>query len=229
MTITIDQSLGDLVTRSPGAARIFERAGLDYCCKGRRTLADACSAAGLDAEAIAEELAVMDADAEADDWSTLPPRQLIEHIVSSHHRYLREELPRLVALADRVEAAHGARHSELVEVAALVRALQADLAPHLDKEEKVLFPAMRTLLDGGPGDFPFGSIDNPLRVMATDHDHVGELLETLRRTTADYAVPDDGCASYRALYEGLVALEHDTHVHVHKENNVLFPAFVQSG
>ena len=144
--------------------------------------------------------------------------------MATHHGYLREELPLLGALAAKVESVHAARHPELTEVRALVDALRADLEPHLDKEERVLFPAIRALIYDGRRDFPFGPMANPVRMLTIEHDRAGELLDALRRATSGYAVPGDACASYRSLCERLAELEHDTHVHVHKENNVLFPA-----
>jgi regulator of cell morphogenesis and NO signaling len=201
---------------------VFERFGIDYCCQGRRSLRDAIAAAGVDENTVAAALdRVIDGrDADID---ALAPSDLVSHIVGSHHAYLHEELPALDALAAKVGGVHGQRHPELTEVARLVSELRADLEPHLAKEEDVLFPAIHEMARG-PAAFPFGPISNPIQVMLSEHDRVGELLASLRATTADFAVPDDGCASYHALYGRLEHLEADTHRHVHLENNVLFPA-----
>jgi regulator of cell morphogenesis and NO signaling len=220
--IDVQRTLGDLVTERPARARVLERAGLDYCCKGRRSLADASAAAGLDTAALAAELAAVDDDTDVD-VDRLDPVGLIEHILATHHAYLHEELPLLDALAVKVEGAHGGRHPELHDVARLVRELRADLEPHLAKEEQVLFPAIRAVR-GGTGEAPAGPLTAPITVMRAEHDRAGELLEALRRAASGFAVPDDGCASYRSLYERLEHLEADTHRHVHLENNVLFPA-----
>jgi regulator of cell morphogenesis and NO signaling len=155
----------------------------------------------------------------------MSPAALVDHLESTHHAYLRVALPRLCALADKVASVHGERHPELSEVARLVVELRADLEPHLLKEERVLFPMVRELAGAAVApEFHCGTLANPIRVMSQEHDAVGELLALLRATTGDYAVPADGCASYAALYTGLAELEADTHLHVHKENNVLFPA-----
>ena len=222
--IDVRRTLGELVAERPARARVLERHGLDYCCHGQRTLADASAEAGLDPDRVAHELAeVTDtADSEVDH---LGPEALVDHILDTHHRYLHEELPRLVELADKVRDVHGSRHAELVEVARLVREIQSDLDPHLAREETVLFPAIRRLATG-PCELPFGSIADPISVMLREHDGAGALLLRLRDATADYAVPEDGCASYRSLYERLGGLERDTHRHIHLENNVLFPAVV---
>ena len=222
MTDVQDRRLGDLVTANSAAARVLERHGLDYCCQGSRTLGDACASAGIDAAIVTAELSTLDTSDDTT-WTSLDPPALAEHIVAGHHRYLWEELPLLDALAAKVETAHGQRHPELAEVRRLVTALRADLEPHLLKEERVLFPAIAALADGQT-EFPFGSVAQPIHTMIIEHDRAGDLLSLLRAATDGYRVPADGCASYRSLYERLAALELDTHVHIHKENHVLFPA-----
>lgn len=222
MTDIQNPTLGDLVAANPAAARVLEGFGLDYCCRGNRSLAEACAAAGVDADAVSAGLAGLDVEGDAT-WVSLDPPALAEHIVATHHRYLHEELPLLDALAEKVLSVHGGRHAELREVRRLVAALCADLEPHLMKEERVLFPAIAALA-GGQTEFPFGSIANPIRMMGVEHDRAGELLAELRAATNGYQVPADACASYRSLYERLESLELDTHVHIHMENHVLFPA-----
>ena len=224
----LDRTLGDLVTELPGAARTFDRLGLDYCCHGGRSLADACADAGLDPRAVFAELDRGDrgdAAVHAEPWADLDPPALADHLVATHHRYLHDELAPLEALAEKVEGVHGRRHAELATVRRLVHELRADLEPHLAKEERVLFPAIRALY-AGRRDFSFGTVANPIRVMSAEHDRAGELLAQLRDATGGYVAPPDACASYAQLYDRLATLEHDTHVHVHKENHRLFPAAI---
>ena len=221
MTMTTNISLGDLVVAEPSAARVLDGFGLDYCCHGERSLDAACTEAGLDPVEVLAEIA--GGGTTTDSWVDLDPSALVDHIVATHHAYLHEELPLLDALAAKVHAVHGENHPELAEVRRLVSEIRADLEPHLMKEERVLFPAIHAIAEGRR-DFPFGSVENPIRMMRLEHDRAGELLAALRSATAAYAVPADGCASYRSLYERLLALELDTHVHIHKENHVLFPA-----
>jgi regulator of cell morphogenesis and NO signaling len=152
---------------------------------------------------------------------------LVDHIEATHHAYLHGALPRLVALADKVAGVHGAVHPELTTVAALMHEIKVDLEPHLLKEERVLFPMIRELETAvASPTFHCGSLSNPIRAMLSEHDAVGGLLTQLRASSDGYRVPDGGCASYQALYAGLVELEADTHLHIHKENNVLFPAAI---
>ncbi len=218
-------TLAEIVAANPAAARTFDRLGLDYCCHGDRTIGDACTGAGLDPVAVTAEVETLPADDDRG-WTSLDAPALADHIVATHHEYLHAELPLLDALADRVLTVHGDRHPELAEVCRLVAAVRADLEPHLMKEERVLFPALHALA-AGQREFGFGSVANPIRMMILEHDRAGELLAQLRDATDGYAVPADGCASYRSLYERLDALEADTHVHIHKENHVLFPRALQ--
>jgi len=155
----------------------------------------------------------------------MSPVELVDHLETTHHRYLSDTLPRVGALVDKVAAVHSDRHPELVTVRSLFAELRADLEPHLVKEERVLFPMIRELATAATAPrFHCGTLANPIRVMLTEHDTAGDLLARLRAATANYSVPADGCASYHALYAALAEVEADTHLHVHKENNVLFPA-----
>ncbi len=227
---TPDRTLASLVDERPAAARVLERHQLDYCCGGRRTLAEACATAEVDPTEVLAELDAIDPD-DTDGvpapWTAMEPTQLVDHLEATHHRSLHDELPRLAALVDKVVGVHGDRHPELVAVGATFTALRNDLEPHLAKEERILFPMIRELdaAASAPA-FHCGSLTNPIRVMLMEHGQAGELLAELRRLTDGYAPPADACASYQALYRGLEELEADTHLHVHKENNVLFPAVV---
>jgi regulator of cell morphogenesis and NO signaling len=220
-----DITLGDLVSTIPGSARVLERFGLDYCCGGRRPLGEACEALGVDAGEVREAISALDPAPEPD-WVGMTPGALVDHIQHTHHEYLWAELPRLQALAEKVAGVHGGRHPELVEARIIVGELRADFEPHLTKEERILFPAIRQLASDGAASFPFGSIANPISMMLREHDQTGEIIARLRAVTSGYQVPADGCASYAALYQGLEDVERDTHLHIHKENNLLFPAVV---
>jgi regulator of cell morphogenesis and NO signaling len=215
-------TLADLVTAHPDLAGELERRLLDYCCGGQRTLAEACRDRGLDPAAIARELVEASTAASPSAWTTLDAAALVDHLEATHHAYLHAELPRLSALSAKVRGVHGAAHPELEAVASEFEELRAELEPHLMKEERVLFPLIRQLVADPTAQRPMG-LAAPISQMLREHDQAGALLEQLRSTTTGYAVPSDGCASYHALYRGLEALEADTHLHVHIENNRLFP------
>ncbi len=219
--------LSQLVTRRPDSAPVLEALGLDYCCGGSQSLAEACAGAGLDVDEVVTRLSEQSpADAPAD-WALLGPSELVDHIEQIHHAYLGQALPRLSALFSRVTDAHAERHPELHDVRATFEELRRDLEPHLQKEEQILFPMIRELYaTQGQSRFDGGSLQAPISVMGLEHDRAGELLARLRAQTSAYTPPSDGCASYEALYSGLAELEADTHLHIHKENNLLFPAVV---
>lgn len=224
LTLGPELSLGDIVNRYPVLARELERRGLDYCCDGAVSLGQACRARELDPSAVGSALAALVDDTPAPSWATMEVDELVDHIVDEHHAYLWDELPRMSALSAKVLEIHGDRHPELTAVDACVHSIRAELEPHLAKEERVLFPAVKQLVnDPMAPAFGFGSIGNPISKMLSEHDDIGELLRTLRVLTAGYTPPADGCASYTAFFVGLEQIESDTYLHVHKENNVLFP------
>jgi regulator of cell morphogenesis and NO signaling len=222
--IVVSMTLGEIVTLRPSLAADLERRGLDYCCHGGRTLAEAADEAGLDAPAVAEELSAAHVDEPPAAWASLGPVELVDHIEATHHSYLHDELPRIGALVDKIVTVHGDRHPELAEVQRLFGELRADIEPHLAREEQELFPMIRQLVEtDGPGSDTRALVAQ-IEALAAEHETVGDLLDRLHGVTSGYVTPADGCASYAACYRALADLEADTHLHVHKENNVLFPA-----
>jgi regulator of cell morphogenesis and NO signaling len=219
-----DAHVADLVLEQPGRARIFERLGIDYCCGGRVTLEAACADRGLDLETVLGALVETPPDDDGEpDWTEASVRDLCAHIVDRHHAYLREELPPLRQLVDKVARAHGGSHPDLIDVRGTFVAAADELEQHMLREEHVLFPACVALEDGTADGFPFGSVENPIRMMVHEHEEVAAALARLRELTRAYEPPVDACNSYRAMLDRLSTLETDTHLHVHKENNILFP------
>lgn len=228
VTIDAAMTLAEAVNARPELARELERRGLDYCRGGSRTLGEACALAGLDAEATVAELAAVPHVSGSAAWTTMAADVLVDHLEATHHRYLRDELPRIAALVDKIVTVHGARHPELAGIASCYARVRADLEPHLLKEERVLFPMIRELTASAVvPSFHCGTLRNPISVMLAEHDAVGGLLAELRRLTDGFTPPPDGCASYAACFAALAELEADTHLHIHKENNVLFPLVVR--
>lgn len=225
--ITADAHVADLVLEQPSRARVFERFGIDYCCGGKTPLETACADRGLDLDIVIAALDEPRADDADDvDWTTEPVADLCAHIVDQHHAYLRDELPRLRQLVDKVARAHGATHPELADVQTAFGATADELEQHLVKEEQILFPACVALEEGAAGEFPFGSVESPIRMMLHEHDEVAAGLTRLRALTNGYEPPSDACNSYRSMLDRLHTLETDTHHHIHKENNILFPRAV---
>lgn len=221
------RSLGDLVAENADRAKVFDEFDLDYCCGGKLSLEEACDKNGLDLEAVVMRLRQLDCHASTSaSFVDTGLTELVDNIESTHHKYLKEELPRLEKLSDKVAKVHGARAPQMVELAYLLRNLKEELVQHTLKEEMVLFPYIRRLdSDTNKVIRPpqFGAVANPIRCMEAEHDDAGKALVKIRQLTDDYTAPDDACASWVALLSGLESLDKDLRIHIHKENSILFP------
>lgn len=214
-------TLADLAARLPAASRVFRRHGLDYCCGGQRSVAEACSRRGLDPHDILAELeqeTVRPGDPAC--FVDRPLGELVAHIVRRYHEPLREELPALIELASRVESRHADKASCPRGLAAHLTAMHADVLTHLAKEEQVLFP----MILAGAG----GRAQGPVSVLLREHDDHGAGLRRIRELTADLVAPAEACPTWRALYLRLAELEAELMDHIHLENNVLFPGALRS-
>ncbi|CAN5856894.1 iron-sulfur cluster repair di-iron protein [soil metagenome] len=222
--LSTETTVSDLVVERPGRSRMFEELGIDYCCGGGVPLEEACVGAGLDPGEVIAELERREAGQTADEagLTGMSLVGLVDHIVETHRAFLKEELPRLSFLVDKVANAHGNAHPELLELRGVFERLRAELDEHTAKEERMLFPACREL-EQGASIFPFGSVKGPIATMMAEHVDAGDGLGKIRELTREYAMPADACNSYRAMLDGLAELEKDTHYHVFKENSILFP------
>jgi regulator of cell morphogenesis and NO signaling len=230
MTFQSTTRIGDLVLELPQVMRLFETLNIDYCCGGHRSLADACALAGQDAEAVLQRLRGLGAEPAAPSdpkaWATAPLAELAAHIEARHHRFTREELARVAPLMTKVAQVHGEHHPELARMEQVFLAMQADLLPHLEKEEQILFPFIRAMAGPAAPEACFGSVASPVRAMQAEHEAVGDLLREVRILTSDFTPPEDACGSFRSLYMGLRALEEDLHLHIYLESHLLFPRAV---
>jgi len=231
---TIHTPINDFIAEDVRRTGIFEELEIDSCCGGHRTLAVACAEKGIDPEALLTRLTsdVPESDpvapvVEGMDGSL---SEAVDHLLETHHTYLKEALPRLADLLDKVVDAHAVRHPELTTVRELFVEIRADLEPHLMKEEQVLFPMIKQIeASGGTAEFHCGTLQNPIRVMLAEHEKVLTLFERIRATARNFEVPEDGCGSYRLLFTGLDELEIDTLLHIQKENEILFPQALAFG
>lgn len=230
MNATPESTIGDIVKRDFRAAAVFQNFGIDFCCGGKRTVAEACQTQQVPATDVLNEIneACQRPDAgvpQFGDWDT---HRLIAYIVERHHDYVRRVLPALGAYSRKLASVHGANHPELHEVVRLVADVDEEMTMHMAKEEKILFPYIASVAEAvslgkQPPAAPFGSIDNPIRMMEADHDSTGAAVAQIRALTRDYTPPPDACTTYRVCLEELQTFERDLHQHVHLENNVLFP------
>jgi regulator of cell morphogenesis and NO signaling len=219
------RTLREIATEVPNAIPLLEELHLDYCCRGTLSLEQACTEAGLDPGVVVGRLRAIEqqiASEEPAETRFQTARALIEHILEKHHRYARDAMASLGQLMSKVLRVHAPRHPELAELAQTFREVVAELEPHQVREEAVLFPAILALEEGGPVLLPM-PVTHPVARMTQDHEVMGELLRRLAAQTHDYTPPAEACASWCALYTGLAAFERDLHLHIHLENNVLFP------
>jgi regulator of cell morphogenesis and NO signaling len=224
-------TVGEIVATNYRAAAVFEQFGIDFCCGGRRSLAEACRTAAADPAAVVNALRTIPAaDHVDDDVTAWPLGRLIDDIVTTHHAYIRSSLPVIGRYLAKLVEVHGARHPELTRVLTAFDHLGRDLLQHMLKEERVLFPYIRELAAQPAGSrppCPFGSIEYPIRMMEREHREAGDELRLIRELTNGYVPPADGCTTYRVCFEELARFERDLHRHVHLENNMLFPKSVE--
>jgi regulator of cell morphogenesis and NO signaling len=218
MNINPDSKVGQIAAEHPLATRVFARHGIDFCCGGGKPLGEVCTQRGLDAATVLAEIEGELATPSATEvrWDQAPLGDLVEHILAAYHKPLKEELPRLEAMARKVVDVHRDKQPEtLPELLSVYLGLKAELEQHMAKEEQILFP----MIQSGQGSMATG----PISVMEHEHDSAGGALRRLRELTGDYQVPEEACNTWRALWHGLAALEESLHQHIHLENNILFP------
>lgn len=217
MTINSDTPIGTIAAEHPLATRVFSRHQLDFCCGGGRPLGEVCQEKGLNVEGVLKDIH-QELEIVSDEvcWGDAPLGDLIDHILVTFHIPLKEELPRLELMAQKVLNAHEEKDPERFnEIFLIVSKLRGELEEHMAREEDVLFP----MVIAGDREMTHG----PIEVMEIEHEAAGEVLRRLRVLTNDYEVPAEACNTWRALWHGLSALEKDLHQHIHLENNILFP------
>jgi len=229
MTATA-QTVREIALAQPTAIRVFEQFGIDYCCGGRKPLAEACAAGNLEIDSVlaALEAAEKKPGTEIENWVEKSLESLRSHIVVKHHAYAKRELSRLAQLAQKVVNRHGSTKPELPMIVATLMQLDEELTQHLAKEEAVLFPYIagleRSISIGIPRPHScFGTIANPIAMMTQEHDAAGSLIAEIHRLSGNFTTPEDACPTFHAFYDGLREFEQDLHQHIHLENNILFP------
>jgi regulator of cell morphogenesis and NO signaling len=231
---TTTQTVREIALAQPTSIRVFEQYGIDYCCGGRKPLSEACAASNLEVDAV---LAALDSAAQgpapiAEDWTKASLERLSDHIASTHHTYVKRELPRLAELAVKVVRRHGETQAELPAIQAKLALLDAELTQHLAKEEAILFPyigALERSVAAG-SELPhgcFASVASPIAMMLSEHDAAGTLLAEIRQLSHQFTTPVGACPTYHAFYDGLHEFEQDLHQHIHLENNILFPNAIE--
>ena len=230
-------TVGELVAQYPQARKTLEKLGIDYCCGGKHDLKTAAAEKSVNLDALLAALhEAIDAAASTEvsqNWTTATLAELADHIEAKYHAFMKEQLPRLSLMLAKVKKAHGDNHGQmLTELEDVYLSLREEIEMHLMKEEQILFPYIRQIeaYANGSGPKPqvhCGSVARPITQMEHEHESAGHALEQMRKLTNNYAVPDDGCATFAALYEGLAAMEDNLHEHIHLENSILFPKAIE--
>lgn len=230
MEIVQNATIKSIVTSDFRAAAIFEKYSLDFCCKGGVTIDQACSEKNIDPAAVYADLSQLESTAHENTpyYSEWPLDELIDYIVNVHHKYVRESISVISAHTQKVATVHGSNHPEVVEIARHFEAVAAELQRHMMKEEHMLFPYVKSLVRAKrkEGTFispPFGTAQNPIRMMEAEHRAAGDELYVVRSLSNNYIPPEDACTTYRVSFQELQQFERDLHQHVHLENNILFP------
>jgi len=227
----VSKTVREFAVEVPQATRLFETLGIDYCCGGGQTLRDACASANVSVDEVVGKLVAsvkQSAASPAADWASANLTDLADYIVTKHHAFVRQELPRLEQLLNKVAAKHGETHPELIKIRSIFRSVNDELTSHLMKEEQILFPYIKELeAQKSSNRRPmFGSVRNPIHMMEIEHDSAGDAMKEMRDLSRNFAAPEEGCFSYKTLYQGLAEFEADLHQHIHLENNILFPGAI---
>jgi regulator of cell morphogenesis and NO signaling len=230
MKITENNIIGQLVAEDYHTASVFKSYGIDFCCKGNRSIGDVCLSKNMDVNKLIKDLnqAIQPAGNAGNDYKNWPLDLLADYIEKKHHRYVREKCEEIQPFLQKVKKVHGENHPELKEIENLFQGAVVELAHHMEKEEKILFPYIRNMVqaksDHSDIDRPFfGSVENPVAMMRNEHDTEGDRFRQISKLTNNYTPPVDACTTYRVVFAMLQEFETDLHLHIHLENNILFP------
>ncbi len=229
MNITKDTVIADLVAKDYRAASIFKQNKIDFCCNGNITIEAACEKKQLDFTDLVSQLekATTTVNDSTIDFNSWPLDLLADYIEKKHHRYVDAKIMEIKPYLDKVVRVHSDRHPELIEVSKLFYESAGELSMHMKKEELTLFPFIRKMVKaevaGSTVEAPFGSVQNPIKAMMMEHDNEGERFRTISKLTDNYNPPLDACNTYRVTFSLLKEFEEDLHLHIHLENNILFP------
>jgi len=230
MNDLMTKSLAQIVNNNHRAAMVFEKYHLDFCCKGKRSLQEACTEKELKIEEVISELQTteqVNSSSSDVDYNRLSLAQLSEYIVLIHHSFVKKESPAILGYLQKVASKHGDRHPEMIKVLQLFTAVKEEMEHHMQKEELVLFPRIKEVEkivnEGKEIIINHTYLLSPINMMEQEHDHAGSLLAEIRNLTDNFTPPVDACTTYRLIYAALEAFELDLHRHVHLENNILFP------
>jgi regulator of cell morphogenesis and NO signaling len=221
-----NKTVAQIVASDMRTAIIFKKYGIDFCCGGGKPVSEACKGAEIEASTIFNEIEMLDATKADRDFDTIDLDVLANHILETHHKYVKEATPIIIQFADKVAKVHGDHNPENIEIARLFHEVAIELQQHLMKEEGILFPHIINLAianrNGEKISVPFGSVQNPIRMMEHEHDTAGDIFKQIEKLSNNFTPPAHACNTYKALYHHLKEFQDDLHIHIHLENNILF-------
>ncbi|TYB77071.1 iron-sulfur cluster repair di-iron protein [Bizionia myxarmorum] len=226
----LSRPIGEFVADDFRTAAVFSNYGIDFCCKGHRTVEEVCDKNGVNPNELLDKLdAILNSKGtDAIDYKSWPLDLLAEYVEKKHHRYVEEKIPVLRQFLDKLCKVHGERHPELFKINELFTGCAGELSAHMKKEELILFPyikkMVKTSIAGEQLDKPhFGTVGNPIAMMMAEHENEGDRFRKIALLTNNYTPPADGCNTYKVTFAMLDEFEKDLHLHIHLENNILFP------
>ncbi len=230
----ITTTIGELVSKDYRKADIFKKYGLDFCCGGKKTIAQACKSKGVDVVQIEKELNALDSTygIPSEDYNSWDLYFLTDYILNTHHKYVKRAIPIIYEYTQKVAKVHGNKHPEAIAIAEKFLMIVDELNRHICKEEEILFPYIKHLSTANTNGMkiessPFGTVENPIHAMEHEHDEVGKMMEEIKNLTNNYTPPSDACTTYKVSYSKLKEFEDDLHKHIHLENNILFKKAIE--
>ena len=225
-----EQEIGQFVAQDFRTAAVFSEYDIDFCCNGNRPLGTVCEKNGIAIDEVLTKLdqAVSTQNNASIDYRSWPLDLLATYIEKTHHKYVQSKIPALHQFLAKLCKVHGERHPELIEINNEFLKVSEELLQHMMKEEQILFPEIKKMVahleENMPIERPhFGTVKNPITMMEHEHDNAGEIFRTIARLTNSYTPPEDACNTYRVTFSMLDEFEKDLHLHIHLENNILFP------
>ena len=234
MNIQENNIIGELVAQDYRTASIFKKYGIDFCCQGNRTIQDACEAKKINSTSVVTDLNEISKTSSENttDYQSWPLDLMADYIEKKHHRYVETKTLEIKPYLDKICRVHGERHPELYEINEHFLAAAGELAAHMKKEELILFPFVRKMAKAKHENSkletpPFGSVENPIHMMMHEHSTEGERFRKIEELSNNYTPPSDACNTYRVTFALLKEFEADLHLHIHLENNILFPKAIE--
>ncbi len=229
MEISKDSIIGALVAQDYRVATAFKKKGIDFCCNGNRSIAEVCSEHNLESEQLIQEIQATTAQTQATavDYQSWPLDLLADYIEKKHHRFVTAKIEEITPYLEKINRVHGERHPELSKVEELFKASAGELSMHMKKEELMFFPRIRKMMEnqqaGTMDKEQLQSLESSISSLMQEHDNEGERFRQIEALTNGYTAPEDGCNTYRVSLALLKEFEDDLHLHIHLENNILFP------